>query len=224
MTDLSQGLTADFFTAAGASDADAQALATQHNAMSGRLGVEARAGMAASLENLPPPAKPPVPASMSNAEAQAALQAHTESQLSAHLEQAFGPPASQYDYRLPESDTTLNEEEMAADGELLAAFHAEQLPTFVVNTISQSLVESARLQARETPQAAAARISSNHASLHRLWGDSYEKNLGVVDTLLGQMGERSPQMRAFVAAAAPHLDPLSTDLLLQYATHRAARG
>jgi hypothetical protein len=135
MADLTQPVTAEFFTGAGASPEQAQALVAQHEAMSGRRGPEARAAIAPTFENMPPTAPPAPSPSMSNAQAAEALAAHEQAQLQGHLEQAFAPPLNAFDYRAPAQIGDPTEEQYAADSALKGALFAERTPAYLANAL-----------------------------------------------------------------------------------------
>src|SRR6266478_4311973 len=100
MVDMTQPATAAEFQAMGVDEATAAGLAAQANLLAGRGPPEERAALLFSLNNQPPPAKPPAaPSTVTPAEATAALQAHADAQLSAHFDQFYAPPQNAHDYR-----------------------------------------------------------------------------------------------------------------------------
>jgi hypothetical protein len=224
MVDISQPASATEFIAAGASPSEAAILAEQHETLAGRRGAGAQVALSIAGRNQPPPPAPePSTSHVTQAEATAALDAHTEIQLGAHLDRAFAPPVSAADYVFPASPTQLSDEEFGAEQSLKSALHAEAMPKFVVESIAKALAESSRAVARETPAQGQARIAANNASLVRMWGSDFDANIRAVDNLLETMGARSTALRDFVTRAAPLLDPLSIDLLLQVSKLRAGR-
>jgi hypothetical protein len=223
--DTTQPSTPQEFIAAGATPEQAALLHQQHEALAGRRGAEAQAAIAVAARDQPSPPTPSAPqSSVTQGQAQEALGAHTEAQLAAHLDHAFSPPASPSDYAFPTHED-LTDEQFAADNAVKTALHAEAMPKWAVDSIAKSLGETARAVASETPAEAQARLGSYKARLTALWGGeaNYVTNIGTVDNLLSQMSARSPALRTFIERAAPLLDPLSVDLLLQIALRRAGR-
>jgi hypothetical protein len=225
MADLTQPATAAEFQAAGADAATAAALATQHNIMAGRAGTpDQRAELAVGMRNQAPAAKPvPAASTVTPAEATAALEAHTNAQLSAHLDEVFAAPAQASDYLFPYGHTDPTPEAFAFDNTIKADLHAANMPAFVVNSIAQSLAEANRTLANETSAQAAARLDANKSRLTAMWGGDFDGNMRLVDGLIDQVGADRPALRAFIERVAPFFDPLSVDALLQVAKHRAAK-
>jgi hypothetical protein len=226
MTDLSQPASAAEFERAGVDAATAAALAMQHNIMAGRGGAaNERVALQVSTRNQPPPAKPAAPApSVTPAEATAALEAHTQAQLSAHLEDVFAPPALATDYRFPEGATAPTDEQSASVMALRTALHSEGIPRVVAENIALSAANASVTLANESMQQAQTRIASQKASLVRMWGqEAFEGNLAKVDTFLQGLRSRSPALASFIDSYAHAFSPTDVDLLLQLAQHRVAR-
>jgi hypothetical protein len=216
------------FINAGATPEQAAILHEQHETMCGRRGSDARVAMSVAAQEQPPAPKagPVVARTVTQAEATAALEAHTESQFSGHLDRAFAPPASPSEYQFPATRVALTDEQLAADTALKGALHAEGMPRFVVENIAKTLSQSSHAIARETPAEAEARIGANKARLTALWGgeSAFNTNIRAVDAMLEQMGNKSPALRELISSGlAGRLTPLDVDLLLQVAKHRAGR-
>lgn len=223
MADHTQPATPAEFISAGADPAVAAVLATQANIMAGRGSANDRMALTQQLENLPPPATKSTTPPVTPAEATAALDAHENAALSAHFDALWAPPDAPEHYKFPlTSLADPTDEQFAQDTALKAAFYTEQIPQFVVESIAKSLAEQTRTLANETPAQAQSRIESAKVRLSKMWGGEFDANIQIVDTFLEQLGRR-PELREFIGRAAPLLDPLSVDLLLQFAKHRAGR-
>jgi len=222
--DLAQPVNADFYTQHGATPEQAAALAAQHNTLAGRGGFNTMADAREQTRNMPPPAVPAAPAPTSNATLFEAAAGHENAQLASTLDAAFAPPANAFDYRFPERPTAPTDEQLASDGALKAAFHAAQLPKFVVESIAQNLAEASRHLANETPQQSQSRIDSQKSRLIGMWGSKeFDGNMQIVDAFLEQQAAKSPALRSFLEGAARAFTPLDIDLILQTAKHRAGR-
>jgi hypothetical protein len=236
MVDTTQPSSPQEFIAAGATPEQAALLHEQHETMAGRRGFDAKVAMSLATEDAPPLPTPPPPVSrVSQAQATASLEAHTQAQLSAQLAADFAPPASPQDYRLPPPpDRDLTDEEFAQESAIKTAFHSEGVPRWLGENVAASMVEGFNTLERMTPEQAADRLAKNVASLKsdRLWGKDYDSNLATLDTLLAQMNGRHPALglasnvRLTSGRDVPLLellDPLTVDSLLQFALHRGRR-
>jgi hypothetical protein len=221
--DLAQPVNADFYTQHGATPEQAAALAAQHNTLAGRGGFNTMADAREQTRNMPPPPAPTAPAPTSNATLFEAAAGHENMQIAGTLDAAFQPPANAFDYRFPEGSTTPTDEQLASDGALKAAFHAAQLPKFVVESIAQNLAEASRNLANETPQQSQARIDSQKTRLAGMWGKEFDGNMQIVDAFLEQQAAKSPALRSFLEGAVRAFTPLDIDLILQTAKHRAIK-
>lgn len=221
--DASQPVTAADFTAVGVDATTAASLASQHNTLANRGSFNGRVALAHELERqTPPPAAAPS-AATSNATLVDAAAAHENAQLAGTLNSAFAPPANAFEYRFPEAREPLTDEQLASDSALKAAFHAAQMPKFVVESIAQNLAEVSRTLANETPAQNQLRLESQKSRLMGMWGkDNFDGNLALVDTFLEQQSAKSPAIRSFLEGAARALTPLDLDLILQVAKFRAS--
>jgi len=215
-------LTAEAFTAVGVDATTAASLAQQHNTMAGRGSFNDRVALSNELESRAPAPKPTAVAPTSNAELVSAVTEHENATLAGQLDATFAPPAMAYEYKL-EDESSLNDAQLAANSELKSAFHAAQLPKFVVDSIASNLATASRTLVNETPAQMNLRIESNKVRLQGMWGKEFDGNMSAVDTFLEQQGAKSPALKAFLANAAHAFTPLDIDLIFQVAKFRAGK-
>ncbi|MGB9331490.1 MAG: hypothetical protein WCB10_12045 [Steroidobacteraceae bacterium] len=218
--DTTQPTTPEFFMEHGAASPEhARMLSEQAETMAGRRGPDARAALNITARDQPPVVQPTAAVPLTHAEIQESLAAHQNAQLVQELDKSMMPPPAPDHYQFPHSLAPETDEAIAADQELRAAFHAEGLPRYLVEALGKDLAAAARTRMQETPEQAQQRVGSVRTTLEKWYGAQTDANLALVDRLVERLSARGAATRDFVQAMAPHLDALSIDALVQFATH-----
>jgi hypothetical protein len=212
---------AEFSEKWGVSDpALAESLARQANAMSGRLGAAAQAEQRHSLDGYapPPPAAPaPQPTAV---EMSQMSQEHSESPVEAAMAAEFAPAASPDEFSLPTPERGHTDETMAFDAKVKEAFHAAGMNPKSINLAAQMLREDLPRQEGKTLDQI---VDTQHAGLERMWKTEADSNLKVwQDIVSGWQRSSDPLIRQY-ANAAPRLNAIVVDRLVEEAKHRATK-
>jgi hypothetical protein len=212
---------AEFSEKWGVSDpAIAADLARQANAMSGRLGADAQAEQRHSLDGwAPPPPAAPAPQPTAVEMSQMA-QEHSESPVEAAMAAEFAPAASPTEFSLPAPDSGHTDETMAYDAKMREAFHAAGMNPKSINLAAQMLREDMRGQEGKTLDQL---VDTQHTGLERMWKDQADSNLTVWKGIVSSWQRSSDPLIRQYANAAPRLNPIVVDRLVEEAKHRATK-
>jgi hypothetical protein len=204
----------------GATPEQAQAYVAQHETMAGRRGPIARAEMASSFENLPPPPKASTAQGLTQPQALESLRRHEEAQMRAHLNASNAPPADASGYPTPPLENA-TPEQLAGIGATKAAFLAVGMDSRIGGDILQSATQRDSVFRGETAEQQSSRLQSTAGSLQRLWGDQFAQNLATVDAYLEQMTQAaSPEGRPYIERMARNLSAFDVDKVFQVARVR----
>ena len=169
--------------------------------------VRQRGAIASSaLERAPDAAPPPPQSTVTQAQAQEALEAHEAARSAAHFDQVFAPPESPAHYRIPASSGQPSDEALAADAALAQMLHAERTPRDLGEAIMQDIAA-----ARFTQKSAEA------GAALRPW----------VDRML-QTARANPALRPYLQDVSVEqflavLSPETVAALSPFVHHRASR-
>jgi hypothetical protein len=180
--------------------------------------VARRDALVATIAGVPPAGQA---AKLSVQELSDSAKAHDNAPMDAAMAADFAPAADPSEFSLPEPAGGHTDETIAYDAKAKAAFHAAGMSPKTVNLAAQMLRQDLPGQEGKSLDQL---VDTQTTGLERMWKGDADSNLSVWrDIVTGWQRSSDPLIRQY-SQAAPRLNPIVVNQLVEEAKYRTARS